>query len=165
MQDAIGEIYRTYAEDVYRFALRLCGNTAQAEDILQETMLRAIEHYDRFEGRCTVKTWLCTIARNIWLNQSTRAEQKNVPLEEAANADDGAPIEQRVSDRMQAKEIHRLLHDLEEPYKEVFSLRVFAELPFGEIGALFGKTPNWARVTFFRAKEKLLDKMEQEGLL
>jgi RNA polymerase sigma-70 factor (ECF subfamily) len=112
-----------------------------------------------------VKTWLCTIARNIWLNQSTRAEQKNVPLEEAANADDGAPIEQRVSDRMQAKEIHRLLHDLEEPYKEVFSLRVFAELPFGEIGALFGKTPNWARVTFFRAKEKLLDKMEQEGLL
>lgn len=165
MQDALDEIYRTYAADVYRFALKLCGDPVQAEDILQDTMLRALEHFDRFEGRCTVKTWLCTIARNLWLNRCARAEQKNLPLEEAANADDGAPIEQRISDRMQAQDIHRLLHDLEEPYKEVFTLRTFAELPFSEIGALFGKSANWARVTCFRAKEKLLNKMEQEGLL
>ncbi|MBP0973430.1 MAG: sigma-70 family RNA polymerase sigma factor [Oscillospiraceae bacterium] len=165
MRDAIEEIYQTYAGDVYRFALGLCGDPILAEDILQDTMLRAIEHFDQFEGRCTVKTWLCTIARNLWLNHCSRSEQKNLPLDEALQVENGDPIEQRVSDRLQAKEIHRLLHDLDEPYKEIFTLRIFAELPFGEIGALFGKSANWARVTYFRAKEKLLDKMEQEGLL
>ncbi len=164
MQEALDEIYRAYAQDVYRFALRLCGDPVQAEDILQETMLRAIVHFERFEGRCSVRTWLCTIARNLFLNQCSRADHGDLPLEDV-HADDGAPIEERITDRMQAQAIHRLLHDLDEPYKEVFTLRTFAELPFAEIGAIFGKSANWARVTCFRAKEKLLLRMEEEGLL
>ena len=164
MQEALDEIYRAYAQDVYRFALRLCGDPVQAEDILQETMLRAIVHFECFEGRCSVKTWLCTIARNLFLNQCSRADHGNLSLEDV-HADDGALIEERITDRMQEQAIHRLLHDLDEPYKEVFTLRTFAELPFAEIGAIFGKSANWARVTCFRAKEKLLLRMEEEGLL
>ena len=66
---------------------------------------------------------------------------------------------------MQALEIHRMLHRLEEPYREIFSLRIFAELSFKEIGAVFGKTENWARITFFRAKKQLIALLEQEGVI
>lgn len=165
MKETLDEIYRLYAADVYRFILRLCRNETLAEDILQDTMLKAVQQIDKFEGRCSLKTWLCTIARNEYLNHVRRADNRHLPLEDALTLDTGEPIEQRIADTMQARDIHRILHSLDEPYKEIFSLRVFAELKFEEIGALFGKSGNWARVTFFRAKEKIIRQMEQEGLL
>ena len=163
MKEALDEIYRLYAADVYRFALGLCRNETLAEDILQDTMLKAVQQIDKFEGRCSVRTWLCTIARNLYLNHVKRAENRNLPLEEAAGLDTGIPIEQQLDEKTQAQAIHRVLHTLEEPYKEIFTLRVFAELKFEDIGALFGKSGNWARVTFFRAKEKIIRQLEQEG--
>lgn len=165
MKEELDEIYRLYAADVYRFVLRLCRNETLAEDILQDTMLKAVMQIDKFQGRCSLRTWLCTIARNEYLNHVKRADNRNLPLEEALTLDADEPIEQRVQDAMLSREIHRILHTLDEPYKEIFTLRVFAELKFEEIGALFGKSGNWARVTFFRAKEKIIQKMEQEGLL
>lgn len=65
-------------------------------------------------------------------------------------------------DRLTAQHIHRALHILDEPYKEVFTLRVFAELKYGDIGALFGKTDSWARVIYFRAKERIIAIIEKE---
>ena len=56
--------------------------------------------------------------------------------------------------------VHQYLHDMAEPYKEVFTLRVFGELSFEKIAQLFGRTPNWARVTFYRAKRQIIDYME-----
>ena len=165
MKEALDEIYRLYAADVYRFALGLCRDETLAEDILQDTMLKAVQQIDKFEGRCSVKTWLCTIARNLYLNYVKRADNRNLPLEEAAASEAGEPIEERLSEKLQAQAIHRILHTLEEPYKEIFTLRVFAELKFEDIGALFGKSGNWARVTFFRAKEKIIRQLEQEGSL
>ena len=165
MQEALDEIYRLYAADVYRFALRLCRNETLAEDILQDTMLKAVQQIDRFEGRCSLKTWLCTIARNEYLNHCKRAENQNLPLEPACIPDAGACIEEKITDAMLSREIHRILHTLDEPYKEIFTLRVFAELKFDDIGGLFGKSSNWARVTFFRAKEKIIRRMEEEELL
>ena len=165
MKEELDEIYRLYAGDVYRFALKLCRNEHLAEDILQDTMLKAVTNIGRFEGRCSLKTWLCTIARNEYLNHIQRAENRNLPLEEALAADSGESLEERLSEKLAAQDIHRILHSLDEPYKEIFTLRVFAELKFDDIGALFGKSGNWARVTFFRAKEQIIRKMEQEGLL
>ena len=68
----------------------------------------------------------------------------------------------RLADKELAILIHRYIHELGEPYKEVFNLRVFAELPFKEIGGLFGKSDAWARVTFARAKLKVIERMEQD---
>ena len=162
MQKEFDEIYRLYAEDVYRFLLKLCRNETLAEDILQDTMLKAVTSFSSFKGKCSLKTWLCTIARNEYLNHCKRRENKHLPLDEVQFSD-GEPLEQRISDRLTAMELHKVLHRLEEPYKEIFTLRVFAELKFEDIGEVFGKSANWARVTFFRAKEKIITIVDEEG--
>lgn len=164
-QQEFDEIYRLYADDLYRFILRLCGNEQLAMDIMQDTMLKAFTDIGKFRGECSMKTWLCTVARNLWKDHLKKAENRNLPLEESWELPSGERIEDRMTDKMQAMEIHRLLHRLDEPYKEIFSLRIFAELSFQEIGSVFGKTENWARVTFFRAKKKLIELMEQEGVI
>ncbi len=162
MQKAFDEIYRLYAEDVYRFLLKLTRNETLAEDILQDTMLKAVTSFSGFKGNCSLKTWLCTIARNEYLNYCKRRENRHLPLDEV-QLSDGGSLEQRISDKLTAMELHTVLHHLDEPYKEIFTLRVFAELKFEDIGALFGKSANWARVTFFRAKEKIITIMDEEG--
>ncbi|MGN1422274.1 MAG: RNA polymerase sigma factor [Oscillospiraceae bacterium] len=156
------EIYRLYAGDVYRFALRLCHNEALAQDIVQDTMLKAVRAIDKFDGKCSLKTYLCTIARNLYFNHLKRADNRNLPLDEAEEQPAKVSVEQQTLDRLTAQQIHRALHALDEPYKEVFTLRVFAELKYGDIGALFGKTDSWARVIFFRAKEKIIAIIEKE---
>lgn len=149
------EIYKLYTADVYRYILSLSRNETLAKDILQNTMLKAFKNINKFKGECSIKTWLFGIAKNEYLNSMRRAENKNLPLDEVSD-DADENIEHRFSDRFQALEIHRILHELDEPYKEIFSLRVFAELKFTDIGEIFGKSENWARVTFYRAKEKII---------
>ena len=162
MQAEFDEIYRLYAADVYRYLLRLSQNETLAEDLLQDTMLKAFTSIDRFRGNCAVKTWLCTIARNLWCDHCKKAENRNLPLESAGEVPDAVSFEQQLADQSRALQIHTLLHRMKDPYKEVFSLRVFAELSFREIGRVFGKTENWARTTFYRAKQMLIGMLEQE---
>lgn len=161
MNKELDEIYRLYAADVYRYIWGMCRNEALAEDILQDTMLKAVSSIDKFRGDSSVKTWLFGIAKNLYLNHAKRSDNNNLALDEAVNPS-GEALEEQFCDTAQALHIHKLLHGLEEPYKEVFSLRVFAELKFDDIGGIFGKSANWARVTFFRAKEKILDIMKSE---
>lgn len=162
MSEELDEIYRLYAGDVYRFALRLCHDEALAQDIVQDTMLKAVKSIDRFDGKCSLKTYLCTIARNLYFNHLKRADNRNLTLDEALDVSSEQSVEQKTLDKLRAQQIHRALHKLGEPYKEVFTLRVFAELKYGEIGALFGKTDRWARVIFFRAKEKIIAIIDKE---
>lgn len=162
MKKELDEIYRLYASDVYHFILKLSQDETLAMDILQDTMLKAITSIDKFKGECSMKTYLCTIARNEYYNHLKRADNRNLPLEAAQNAAADEPLEHRISDKMQAMQLHRMLHRLDEPYKEIFMLRVFAELKFSEIGSLFGKSENWARVTFFRAKAKMIELLQNE---
>lgn len=149
-------IYRAYFADVYRYALALSGNAQTAEEVTQETFVRALTAIDGFRGECQLRVWLCQIARNQYL--SLCRERKKF-AEAPGEARDGG-IEEGFADRETARQLHRLLHDLPEPYKEVFSLRTFGELPFGQIGELFGKTESWARVTYFRARQKLKEALE-----
>ena len=145
------EVYRLYFADVYKYIMALSRDGAVAEEVTQETFFKALTAIDTFRGDCQLRVWLCQIARNQYLSLC-RERQKfadTVPEQ----GDDG--IEAGFADREDARRLHVLLHDLPEPYKEVFSLRTFGELPFAQIGELFGKTESWARVTYFRARQKL----------
>lgn len=145
-------VYRRYFADVYRYALALSRDESTAEEVTQETFFRALSAIGEFRGDCQLRVWLCQIARNQYL--SLCRERKH--FTEAAEEPPGAPgVEEGFADREAARRLHSLLHALPEPYKEVFSLRTFGELPFAQIGELFGKTESWARVTYFRARQKL----------
>ena len=155
------EIYRLYAGNVYRFLLRMSGNPDIAEELTSETFYRAVKNIDRFHGNCKISVWLCEIAKNLYTDYIRKNERKNVALNDSDHPD-GIDIVLRFEDKEQVLNIHRILHTLDEPYKEVFSLRVFSELSYKEIGSLFEKSDGWARVIFFRAKEMILKQINDE---
>ena len=157
------EIYRLYANDLYKFILRLCKNETLAMDIMQDTMLKAITTIDKFNGSCSIKTYLCTIVKNNYFNYLKRAENRGIPLDDTVQTADGTSFEESLDDKDSALQIHKALHRLDEPYREIFSLRVFAELKFSDIAAVFGQSENWARVMFYRAKKKLLEMLKEDG--
>ncbi|MCM1164850.1 MAG: sigma-70 family RNA polymerase sigma factor [Ruminococcus sp.] len=164
MNEDFDEIYRLYADGVYRYILSLCRDETLAEDILQNTMLKAIDNIGSFSGDCSVKTWLCTIARNDYFNHLKKADNKNVPLNENVVRESADP-EAKALSNMSAVEILKLVHKLDEPFREIFMLRFYGELIFSEIGEVFGKSENWARVSFFRAREKLAQLLEEEEFI
>ena len=145
------EVYRLYFADVYKYILALSRDEAVAEEVTQETFFKALTAIDSFRGDCQLRVWLCQIARNQYLSLCRERKRFGEPAPE--QGDSG--IEAGFADREDARRLHVLLHGLPEPYKEVFSLRTFGELPFSQIGELFGKTESWARVTYFRARQKL----------
>lgn len=153
------KIYRLYFRDVERYLLALCRDAHLAEELTAQTFFKAMEALPQFRNQSDIRTWLCAIAKNRYLNY-LRHSRKNVSLEELDTAEQGAGVEERILDRSQAMSVHRVLHELPEPYKEVFTLRVFGQLSFGEIGTLFGKSQNWACVTYHRAKQKIKDALE-----
>lgn len=157
MQD-FDEIYRRYFTDIYSYAMSLCRDPALAEEITQETFFKALHRIDSFKGESRLTTWLCRIARNIYIDHTRRKERADEPLLEQTA--DGADLETRLADRETAFRIHRVLHRLKEPYKEVFWLRTFGELPFAKIGELFGRSESWARVTYYRAKLQIREEIE-----
>lgn len=144
------EIYAEYFHEVYRFALSLCQNTVLAEEITQETFFKALKSIDGFKGNCKLNSWLCQIAKNTFYSYVKRQNGRVDYKPEIAISDEN--IEERFEDKETAFAIHKVLHKLKEPYKEVFWLRTFGELTFSQIGVLYGKTENWARVTYYRAK-------------
>ena len=144
-------VYRQYFADVYKYALALSRDEQTAEEVTQETFFKALTAIDSFRGDCQLRVWLCQIARNQYLTLCR--ERKKFTDAEPEPGDSG--IEEGFADREDARRLHVLLHGLPEPYKEVFSLRTFGELPFAQIGELFGKTESWARVTYFRARRRL----------
>ena len=161
MKEELDEIYRAYSGDVYRYIFSLCRNEHLAQDLLQDVMLKAVTGFDKFRGDSSVKTWLFSIAKNLYLNHIKRADNRNLPIEEDILPAE-EQLEERIMDSAQALDLHRLVHALDEPYREIFTLRVFAELKFDDIGAIFGKTGNWARVAFYRAKEKIITMMKED---
>ena len=142
-------VYRQYFADVYKYALALSRDEQTAEEVTQETFFKALTAIDSFRGDCQLRVWLCQIARNQYLTLCRERKKFTDAEPEPGDSEEG------FADREDARQLHILLHALPEPYKEVFSLRTFGELPFSQIGELFGKTESWARVTYFRARRKL----------
>ncbi|CAK7029420.1 MAG: ECF RNA polymerase sigma factor SigM [Tissierella sp.] len=152
------EIYSEYFKDVYRYVLCLSKNESIAEDITQETFFKALKNIDGFKGNCKMSVWLCQIAKNSYFSYLKKKQNNFESVEDIADVSDSG-FEQILVDDESVFEIHKILHNLEEPYKEVFTLRFFGDLSFSKIGELFGKTESWARVTYHRARIKLKEKL------
>ena len=160
----IEELYRTYFDIVYRYIRSISQDGSLAEEVTQETFFKALKKADQFRGDCDVRVWLCQIAKNTLYDHLKKQEKQllgDEKLEKIESAG-GELLEEKLAQRSQAMEIHKVLHRLSEPYKEVFSLRTFGELNFREIGMLFGKSENWARVTYYRARGKIREELEHE---
>ena len=143
---------------VFSYAMTLTGDRTAAEEITQETFYRAIAKHGGYRSESDEVTWLCAIAKNLFFDEKRR-ESRTAPISEEI-PDTGKGIEQAAADRDSSFRIHVALHALEEPYREVFELRIFGGLSFREIGTIFSKTENWARVTYHRARLKLQERME-----
>ena len=156
-QDKHEKLYETYYMRVFSYAMTLTADRSQAEEITQETFFRAISKEKGFRGDSDEVTWLCAIARNYFLDERRR-QSRTEPIPEEA-PDPAKGVEQRTEDKDTSFRIHVALHAVPEPYREVFELRIFGELNFREIGLIFGKTENWARVTYHRARLKLQERM------
>ena len=153
-------IYRDYFRDVELYLRAVCKDELLAEELTEQVFFQALKALPTFRGDCDIRTWLCAMGRNAYLSHLRKAKQTE-DIEELQIPDPRKSIEDCIADRQQAMALHRVLHDLPEPYKEVFSLRVFGQLSFQDIGGLFGRTANWACVTYHRARQKILDEMEE----
>ncbi len=158
------QLYKAYYIKVFSYIMTFSGDPCEAEEITQKAFFKALLSIEKFRGESSHYTWLCKIAKNIFTDKK-RAEQKHrrSELPESASSED---IEKSVEDKETAMRIHKILHAMNEPYKEVFQLRVFGELSFSEIAGLFGKSESWARVTYHRAKLKIINALkEKEGTI
>lgn len=144
---------------VYSYVMTIIRNSSYAEEITQNTFFKAMTAKKQFKGNSSELTWLCGIAKHLAIDEC----RKNIKLSELdeAGAASIVDIEKAIEDKDTALQIHLILHELQEPYKEVFQLRVFGELSFSEIGGIFQKTENWARVTYHRARLKIQERMAE----
>lgn len=161
----IEKIYNEYFKIVYRYVLSLSRDPELSEDIAQDTFLKALKKADELEEGDNVKGWLCVIARNLYYKHYNTEKRHEEIIGENRDEDLAPDPESEVVKADERVRLHRVLHSLEEPYKEVFSLRSFGELSFRDIGSIFGKTENWARVTYHRARKKLMEGMDDEDKL
>ena len=158
------QVYEAYFRDVYRYILGLSGDAHLAEEITADTFFKALRSIDKFRGECDIRVWLCQIAKNSYYSHVKRAG-RTLPAETAlphTTPDLAPPLDEQLADKDTTRQIQTLLHTLPDPYKEVFLWRVYAELSFKQIGELFGKTDNWACVTYHRARMMLKSRLEEQ---
>lgn len=154
------EIYHLYFQEVYLYIKSLSNNESVAEEITQEAFFKALKAIDRFDGSKDIRAWLFTIAKNTYFSYyKKRKMQINYDLFHHESDKDVTVLDHLMKEE-DAFLIHQFLHNMDEPYKEVFSLRVFGELPFEAIGRIFGKSSGWARVTYYRARKQIKAYME-----
>ncbi len=155
-------LYNTYFHDVFLYVKSLSRNDQVAEEVTQETFFKAMKSLKQFKGDCDFRVWLCQIAKNTYYNLCTRNRTQATDIIDETVEDASVSLVESLEDAQQTIQIHRILHTMEEPYKEVFTLRVFGELSFRQISEVFDKTESWARVTFHRAKLKIIEALEED---
>ena len=155
------ELYKQNAKIVYHFLYTRCKDEALAEELLQDTFLKAFESMERFDGSCKISTWLCQIARHL-LYQYWEKEKKASLSELTEEIPARNDTEQQVLHKVELAEVLDVLEQMPVDVAQVVKLRTMSELSFKEIGVMLGKSENWARVTFFRAKKQLLQEVRYE---
>ena len=148
----LDEVYSKFSGTVTSYLLRLCSNQQLAEELTQETFYQAVRCIGRFDGKSSISTWLCSIARHLYYDY-LRKQKPTVPVTDTIPSPED--FTDRIENRDQAMHAHRVLHALEEPFREVFTLRTFCDLSHSQIAELFGKSESWSRVTYFRARQML----------
>lgn len=155
MQD-IEEIYKKYFQIVNKYLFCLTHNNDIAEDLTQETFCKAVSKINTYKGECKISVWLCQIAKNLWYDQC-RKNNKFVDMKEAdlLNIQALNTLEEQAISDDEKISLYKKMQTLDDKTREVIYLRITGELTFKEIGIILNKTENWARVTFYRGKNKL----------
>ncbi|MDO5391465.1 MAG: RNA polymerase sigma factor [Eubacteriales bacterium] len=160
--EAFNKIYENYAKQVYHFLLNLSGNHDIAEELTQETFVKAYLNLDNFRGECRLNVWLCQIGKNLYFNY-IKKEARYVPISEIIHMpSDGKSVEDMVLSTDSVKEFMHAISELPEPYQSVFVYHIFSQMSYSEIGAMLLKTDTWVRVTYYRAKKKLQSILKEE---
>lgn len=157
------KIYREYFTTVYRYILAISRDPDLAEEVTQETFVKALRKISDFRGDCEIRVWLCQIAKNEYF-QHLKKQKKQETTEADLIMQEESPEKKLLSKELSFR-IQKILHDMEEPYKEVFYMRTYGEMSFKEIALLFDRQETWARVTYYRARKKIMEVLENEGNL
>lgn len=153
--DLLEELYRENSKIVYHFLLSLCHDSILAQDLTQETFLRAYQSLNRYDESCKISTWLCQIAKHLYYQHIAKHKHEVLP-QNMAEGTENSPTEDAAINRLELLHVLKELQKLPEQMREVIYLRAAAELSFREIGEVLGRSENWARVNFYRGKELLL---------
>ena len=158
------EIYKKHFSNVYRYILKLSGDQYIAEEITSETFLKAIKSIDSFRGECEIRVWLCQIAKNCYFSYIKKhTPERNGELNEAVlSLPEEKSISDKIQERSEALRVQKILFELGDPYKDVFMWRFYAELSFKEIGMIYGKSENWACVTYHRTRKMIKERLEAD---
>ena len=161
-------IYRDYARMIYIYIFQMCHDADLAEDIVQTTFLKAIQHADSFTEESRISSWLCQIAKNTYYDYCKKKENTNISYETLEETDSrikqkaGSDIEGMLINREQAALLRKTIHELKEPFKEILMLRIYGECSYREIGELYGKSEGWARVNYYRGKMQVLEQISAD---
>ena len=153
MQD-LEQIYKQYFETVNKYLFCLTHNSDISEELTQETFYRAVKKINTFKGECKMSVWLCQIAKNLWYDE-LKKNKKLGNIEQTFLIQSEDNLEENIILNENKLELYRKLQKLDKQTREVIYLRITGELSFREIGGILNKTENWARVTFYRGKQKL----------
>ncbi|HKM33742.1 MAG TPA: sigma-70 family RNA polymerase sigma factor [Lachnospiraceae bacterium] len=156
---SIEDVYREHSRTVFRYLLSLTRDEGLSEELTQETFYQAIKSAERFDGSSKVSTWLCAIARNLLLSERRKHPVSDELVESSAVSPSS---EDEVLAKIGQVDLLRKLHLLDSDMREILYLRLLGNLSFREIGDILGRTENWARVTYYRGKEKLKKELESD---
>ncbi len=159
--DPFVDSYNAYVNVVFHYLMSLTFDPELSEELTQETFVKAYQKIDSFDGRCKMSVWLCQIAKNSYFTYRKKEERKvSLSIEQETRPVPDVAVLLMNAD--EAISVHKVIQRLDEPYKEVFYLRCFADLSYKQICEIFGKSESWARVTFYRAKEKIKQALDKE---
>ncbi len=158
----IEQIYNEYSKIVYKYLICLTHNKEIAEDLTQETFCKAIKHINRFQGKCKISVWLCEIAKNLWLNELKKMKRISTLDMEKEDIDVLYNIEEDFLEKQKIELLYREIKKLDASTREIFYLKLFSDLTFKQIGKIKGKSEVWARVNYYRGKQKLKEVDENE---
>ncbi len=157
----IDEMYRAHAVAVYKYLMSLCHDPSLSEELTADTFEKAIRGIDGFRGDCALSAWLCAIAKRLYFGEMRRRKRLiQVPGETALVSEED--IEREFIRRENRMTFYRELHALDEKTREVIYLRLSGDMTFDEIGSVLGRSGAWARMVFYRGKEKLMRRMRDD---
>lgn len=157
--DDIERVYALHAQDVYKYLLSISHDEDLAEELTQETFFRAMRTISKYNGNCKISVWLCQIAKHIWyqwLDKNSR--QKQIELTQEIQRAESPEFSTIL--HAEKTTLYKAIHSLPEPMRELVYMRLTGEFSFSEIGEILGKSESWARTTFYRAKQKIIEEME-----
>lgn len=159
----IEKLYKEHAKTVNRFLVSLTHDFDIAEELTQETFYKAIQKLNTYKGTAKVSVWLCQIAKNLWYNE-LKKKKKHISItnEQVQNLQYNKSIDEIIIEDENRRNMYNQIEKLNDNLKEIIYLRIIGELSFKEIGEIMNKTENWARVNYYRGKQKIKEENENE---